>query len=43
MESNPIDRRLDLKQRFTAEQIISSLRDAETDRAVAELCRRDGF
>ena len=43
MESNPIDRRLDVKKRFTEEQIIGFLREAEAGLAVAELCRRHGF
>jgi putative transposase len=43
LESNPIDRRLDVKKRFTEEQIIGFLREAEAGLAVAELCRRHGF
>ena len=43
MESNPTDRRLDVKKRFTEEQIIGFLREAEAGLAVAELCRRHGF
>ena len=43
MESNPIDRRLDVKKRFTEEQIIGFLREAEAGIPVAELCRRHGF
>nr|CBA28310.1 Insertion element IS407 uncharacterized 10.0 kDa protein [Curvibacter putative symbiont of Hydra magnipapillata] len=43
MESNPRDRRLDVKKRFTEEQIIGFLREAEAGLAVAELCRRHGF
>ena len=43
MESNPIDRRLDVKKRFTEEQIIGFLSEAEAGLAVAELCGRHGF
>lgn len=43
LESNPVDRRLDVKKRFTEEQIIGFLREAEAGLAVAELCRRHGF
>ena len=43
MESNPIDRRLDVKKRFTVEQIVGFLHEAEAGLAVAELCRRHGF
>ena len=43
MESNPTDRRLDVKKRFTEEQIIDFLREAEAGLAIAELCRRHGF
>jgi len=43
LESNPIDRRLDVKKRFTEEQIIGFLREAEAGIPVAELCRRHGF
>jgi len=43
LESNPTDRRLDVKKRFTDEQIIGFLREAEAGLAVAELCRRHGF
>lgn len=32
-----------MKKRFTEEQIIGFLREAETGLAVAELCRRHGF
>ena len=32
-----------MKKRFTEEQIIGFLREAEADLAVAELCRRHGF
>lgn len=32
-----------MKKRFTEEQIISFLREAETGLPVAELCRRHGF
>nr|CBA28258.1 Insertion element IS407 uncharacterized 10.0 kDa protein [Curvibacter putative symbiont of Hydra magnipapillata] len=39
----PYDRRLDVKKRFTEEQIIGFLREAEAGLAVAELCRRHGF
>jgi putative transposase len=34
---------LDVKKRFTEEQIIGFLREAEAGLAVAELCRRHGF
>jgi putative transposase len=34
---------LDVKKRFTEEQIIGFLREAEAGMAVAELCRRHGF
>jgi putative transposase len=34
---------LDVKKRFTEEQIIGFLREAETSLPVAELCRRHGF
>jgi putative transposase len=34
---------LDVKKRFTEEQIIVFLREAEAGLAVAELCRRHGF
>ncbi len=43
LESNPEDRRLDVKKRFTEEQIIGFLREAESGLPVAELCRRHGF
>ena len=32
-----------MKKRFTEEQIIGFLREAESSLAVAELCRRHGF
>ena len=32
-----------MKKRFTEEQIIGFLREAETGLPVAELCRRHGF
>ncbi|KGH27318.1 transposase IS1404 [Comamonas testosteroni] len=34
---------MDVKKRFTEEQIISFLREAESGLPVAELCRRHGF
>jgi putative transposase len=34
---------LDVKKRFTEEQIIGFLREAQAGLAVAELCRRHGF
>jgi putative transposase len=34
---------LDVKKRFSEEQIIGLLREAETGLPVAELCRRHGF
>jgi putative transposase len=34
---------LDVKKRFTEEQIIGFLREAEAGLAVSELCRRHGF
>jgi len=34
---------LDVKKRFTEEQIIGFLREAESGLPVAELCRRHGF
>jgi putative transposase len=34
---------LDVKKRFTEEQIIGFLREVEAGLAVAELCRRHGF
>jgi len=34
---------LDVKKRFTEEQIIGFLHEAEAGLAVAELCRRHGF
>jgi putative transposase len=34
---------LDVKKRFSEEQIIGFLREAEAGLAVAELCRRHGF
>jgi putative transposase len=34
---------LDVKKRFTEEQIIGFLREAEAGIPVAELCRRHGF
>jgi putative transposase len=34
---------LDVKKRFTEEQIIGFLREAETGLPVVELCRRHGF
>ena len=43
LESNPNDRRLDMKKRFTEEQIIGFLREADAGLTVAELCRRHGF
>jgi putative transposase len=38
-----MDRRLDVKKRFSEEQISGFLREAEAGLAVAELCRRHGF
>jgi putative transposase len=32
-----------MKKRFTEEQIIGFLREAETDLPIKELCRRHGF
>ena len=32
-----------MKKRFTEEQIIGLLRDADADMAIKELCRRHGF
>ena len=34
---------MDVKKRFSEEQIIGFLREAEAGLAVAELCRRHGF
>jgi putative transposase len=34
---------LDVKKRFTEEQIIGFLREADAGMAVKELCRRHGF
>ena len=34
---------MDIKKRFTQEQIIGFLREAESGLPVAELCRRHGF
>ena len=34
---------MDVKKRFTEEQIIGFLREAEVGVAVKELCRRHGF
>jgi putative transposase len=34
---------LDVKKRFTEEQIIGFLREAESGLSVADLCRRHGF
>lgn len=34
---------MDVKKRFTEEQIIGFLREAEAGLAVKELCRRHGF
>jgi putative transposase len=34
---------LDVKKRFTEEQIIGFLREAESGLPVADLCRRHGF
>jgi putative transposase len=36
-------RRSDVKKRFSEEQIIGFLREAESGLAVKELCRRHGF
>ncbi|MCG9111053.1 transposase, partial [Laribacter hongkongensis] len=36
-------RRLDMKKRFTEEQIIGFLREAEAGMPVAELCRKHAF
>lgn len=43
MDSNPTDRRLDVKKRFTEQQIIGFMREAESALPVAELCRRHGL
>ncbi len=37
------ERRLDMKKRFTEEQIIGFLREADAGLPVKELCRRHGF
>ena len=39
----PEARRLDVKKRFTEEQIIGFLREADAGLAIKELCRRHGF
>ena len=39
----PSIRRLDMKKRFSEEQIIGFLREAEAGVAVKDLCRRHGF
>lgn len=39
----PTARRLDVKKRFSEEQIIGFLREAEAGMPVKELCRRHGF
>ena len=36
-------RRLDVKKRYSEEQIIGFLKEADADLAVKELCRRHGF
>ena len=36
-------RRLDMKKRFTEEQIIGFLREAEAGMPVAELCHKHAF
>jgi putative transposase len=38
-----MERRLDMKQRFSEAQIIGFLREADAGVAVQELCRRHGF
>ena len=42
MESNP-GGRLDVKKRFSEEQIIGFLREADEGVPVKELCRKQGF
>ncbi len=39
----PTPRRLDVKKRFSEEQIIGFLREAEAGVAIKDLCRRHGF
>jgi len=43
LESNPPERRLDVKKRFSEEQIIGFLKEAEAGVPVKELARKHGF
>jgi putative transposase len=43
LESTPEDGRSDVKKRFSEEQIIGFLKEAERGIAVKELCRKYGF
>jgi putative transposase len=40
---SPNRKRLDVKKRFTEEQISGSLREADAGMPVKDLCRRHGF
>lgn len=43
MESNTPERRLDVKKRFSEEQIIGFLKEVDAGIPVKELCRKHGF
>jgi putative transposase len=43
LESNTPERRLDVKKRFSEEQIIGFLKEVDAGIPVKELCRKHGF